>query len=62
MKKYLLFSLVILSVFFFSKEKIFAHTVRSDGDMSVLMHADPDDDPVAGAPAQGLGFSGVRCI
>ncbi|MEJ0021877.1 MAG: hypothetical protein WDN47_04890 [Candidatus Doudnabacteria bacterium] len=46
---------VFLAVLFFGfAQPVSAHVFKTDGSITVLMHANPDDDPIAGQPASLL--------
>lgn len=52
MKKYLAVVLVILSSWYvWQPIPVAAHYLMTDGTMGVLIHLDPDDDPIAGESA-----------
>ncbi len=46
----LIFSLYILCATFYISS-VFAHVLKSDGSVGVVMHIDPEDDPIVGQPA-----------
>src|SRR5258706_8999090 len=46
MKKNIVF--VMFIVFFLAPQQVFAHTLKIDGTIGVILHVDPDDAPVAG--------------
>jgi len=53
MKKYFLaiLSFVLVSTFLFHPQSVYAHFPATDGNMTVTLHVDPDDDPVPGQDA-----------
>lgn len=51
MKKTLLSIFVIVSFFLFMPQQTFAHFPATDGDMTVTLHVDPNDDPLPGQQA-----------
>jgi hypothetical protein len=45
-------TLLIIFIFTFGlSQRVSAHTYSTDGAITVLMHSNPDDDPIAGEPA-----------
>ncbi len=51
MKKYILLFVSIFILFATVPQTVFAHVLKSDGDIGAIIHIDPEDSPVVGEPA-----------
>lgn len=41
--------LIVSLIFIFQPKLVFAHVLKTDGDIGAILHIDPDDDPIAGS-------------
>lgn len=51
MQKFLFFLVSLLTLHFILLTSVSAHILQTDGSIGAIMHVNPDDDPIAGAPS-----------